>query len=87
MTHRLFDAWTTRRHRQASPASHEHPTLWVALALVSALLGSAAALMRNADDEPKLALARSAPELVGSLLHVSAEGPAPAASAPQGPAH
>jgi len=67
MTHRWLDAWTARQRRRQS--SHEpHPTLWVVLAIVSALLGVATSVWRNADTELALGFADSVPAFVGSLL-------------------
>ena len=62
MKDRLFDLWGARqRRRQCSSRDPSHPTLWVVLALVAALLGAAsAAFWRSADDDPKLALAAQA---------------------------
>ena len=56
MKDRLFDLWGARqRRRQCSSRDPSHPTLWVVLALVAALLGAAsAAFWRSADDDPKL---------------------------------
>jgi len=67
MTHRWLDAWAARQRRRQS--SHEpHPTLWVVLAIVSALLGVATSVWRNADTELALGFASSVPAFVGSLL-------------------
>jgi heme A synthase len=67
MTHRLFDAWAARQRRRQS--SHgPHPTLWVVLAIVSALLGAATSVWRNADTELALGFADSVPAFVGTLL-------------------
>jgi hypothetical protein len=67
MTHRLLDAWAARQRRRQS-SRDPHPTLWVVLAIVSALLGFAASVWRNADTELALGFADSVPAFVGSLL-------------------
>jgi hypothetical protein len=77
MKHRLFDAWAARhRRRQGSPGPH--PTLWVALAIVSALLGVGTSAWRNADTELALGFAKSVPVFVDTLLGGASAGNAQA---------
>jgi len=71
MTHRLFDAWAAR-HRRRQSSRDPHPTLWIALAIVSALLGVATSVWRDADTELALGFANGVPAFVGTLLGVEA---------------
>jgi len=68
MTHRWFDAWAAR-HRRRQSSQVPHPTLWVALAIVSALLGVATSAWRDADTELARGFADSVPAFVGTLLN------------------
>ena len=67
MTHRLLDAWLARQRRRQSSRGPQ-PTLWIVLAIVSALLGVATSVWRNADRELALGFASSVPAFVGTLL-------------------
>ncbi|HSN32337.1 MAG TPA: hypothetical protein VLU41_06605 [Ideonella sp.] len=78
MKARLFDVFGSRQRRRQCSGDSAHPTLWIALALAAAIAGAAAAAFwRNADDDPKLALAAQARGWLEA-------GAAPARAAPAG---
>ena len=65
-------------------AAHGHPVWWVLAGIVVGVGGTAAALWRNADNEPETALGVRVPGYLGELVQGSASGAAslPQASAP-----
>ena len=68
-----------RRMRERA-AAHGHPAWWVLAGIVVGVGGTAAALWRNADDEPRTALGVRVPGYLGTLVQGNASG---AASMPQ----
>ena len=65
-------------------AAHGHPVWWVLAGIVVGVGGTAAALWRDADSEPRTALGVRVPGYLGTLIQGSASGAAamPQASAP-----
>ena len=66
--------------RMKERAVHGHPAWWVLAGIVVGVGGTAAALWRNADDEPRTALGVRVPGYLGTLVQGNASG---AASMPQ----
>ena len=73
------------RRMRERVAAHGHPVWWVLAGIVVGVGGTAAALWRNADDEPRTALGVRVPGYLGTLVDGSASGAAsmPQAAAPQ----
>ena len=75
-----------RRMRERA-AAHGHPAWWVLAGIAVGVGGTAAALWRNADDEPRTALGVRVPGYLGRLVRGNASGaasmPQAAAPAPQ----
>jgi len=84
LSHSLL-AWWKRPRAPHQP----HPVLWMLTALILALLGTAAAFVRNLDDEPKIAIGTRVLGYVGSLLmpEAPASGSAAASVIPLQPRH
>ena len=68
------------RRLKERAAVHGHPVWWVLAGIVVGVGGTAAALWRNADDEPRTALGVRVPGYLGALVQGSASG---AAAMPQ----
>ena len=68
------------RRMKERAAAHGHPVWWVLAGIVVGVGGTAAALWRNADDEPETAIGVHVPGYLGALVQGSASG---AASVPQ----
>ena len=66
--------------RTKERAAYGHPVWWVLAGIVVGVGGTAAALWRNADNEPETALGVRVPGYLGTLVRGSASG---AASMPQ----
>ena len=59
------------RRMKERAAAHGHPVWWVLAGIVVGVGGTAAALWRNADDEPRTALGVRVPGYLGTLVHRS----------------
>ena len=68
------------RRMRERVAAHGHPVWWVLAGIVVGVGGTAAALWRNADNEPETALGVRVPGYLGSLVRGGASG---AASTPR----
>jgi len=84
LSHSLLARWKRPRARHQAQAA-----LWMLTALILALLGTAAALVRNLDDEPKIAFGTRVLGYIGSLLkpEAPASGTAAASVIPLQPRH
>ena len=60
--------WCTRQRQRQTSREAGHPLLAVLLAVVFAVLGVVASLSHSIEEDPKLALARQIPVVVGTLI-------------------
>ena len=73
----------TLRRMKERAAAHGNPLWWVLAGLVVGVGGTAAALWRDADNEPRTALGVRVPRYLGTLVQRGASG---ASSMPPAPA-